>query len=86
MSGSPSRETEVLTADRGGVAETVTRSGAGASFASGDGSALAEAAIRLISGGLDELGVRGRAYVEANHGWDQVFDRLFSVYRRILDQ
>jgi alpha-1,6-mannosyltransferase len=78
--------TPVLTADRGGVAETVTRSGAGASFASGDGNALAEAAIRLITGSLDELGARGRAYVEANHGWDQVFDRLFSVYRSILDQ
>jgi glycosyltransferase involved in cell wall biosynthesis len=55
-------------------------------FASGDGNALAEAAIRLITGSLDELGARGRAYVEAHHGWDQVFDRLFSVYRSILDQ
>lgn len=77
--------TPVLTADRGGVAETVARSGAGASFVSGDGHALAEAAIRLITGSLDDLGIRGRAYVEANHGWDQVFDRLFGVYRRILD-
>jgi alpha-1,6-mannosyltransferase len=77
--------TPILTADRGGVAETVSRSGAGAHFRSGDPGALAEAAVRLITGNLSELGERGRAYVEAHHGWDQVFDRLFTVYRRVLD-
>jgi alpha-1,6-mannosyltransferase len=76
--------TPILTADRGGVAETVSRSGAGAHFRSGDSGALAEAAVRLITGNLSELGAGGRAYVEAHHGWDQVFDRLFTVYRGIL--
>jgi alpha-1,6-mannosyltransferase len=76
--------TPVLSADRGGVAETVSRSGAGALFASGDPAALAEVAVRMFTGDLDQLGIRGRAYVEAHHGWDQVFDRLFSVYRGIL--
>jgi alpha-1,6-mannosyltransferase len=77
--------TPVLTADRGGVAETVSRSGAGALFASGDRGSLVEAAVQLIGRDLKELGTRGRAYVAAHHGWDQVFDRLFHVYRGILD-
>jgi alpha-1,6-mannosyltransferase len=76
--------TPILTADRGGVAETVNRSGAGAMFPSGDAGALTEAAARLLGGNLRELGVRGRAYVEAHHGWDMVFDHLFDVYRKIL--
>jgi alpha-1,6-mannosyltransferase len=76
--------TPILTADRGGVAETVSRSGAGFHFRSGDAGALAETAVRLITGDLSELGSRGRAYVEAHHGWDDVFDRLFRVYRSIL--
>ena len=78
--------TPVLTADRGGVAETVSRSRAGAHFRSGDPGALVEAAFQLITGNLGELGARGRAYVEAHHGWDLVFDRLFGIYREILDQ
>lgn len=76
--------TPILTADRGGVAETVSRSGAGAHFPSGDGGMLAEVAIDLITGNPRELGSRGRSYVEAHHGWDLVLDRLFSIYRRIL--
>jgi alpha-1,6-mannosyltransferase len=77
--------TPILTADRGGVAETVSRSGAGAHFRSGDAGALGETAVRLLAGDLSELGARGRAYVEAHHGWDMVFDRLFAIYRGILD-
>ncbi|HEY9013678.1 MAG TPA: hypothetical protein VIM84_01270, partial [Gemmatimonadales bacterium] len=76
----------ILTADRGGVAETVTRSGAGATFESGNASALSETAIRMITGDLRPLGVAGRSYVESHHGWPQVFDRLFSVYRGILSR
>jgi len=78
--------TPILTADRGGVAETVTRSGAGATFESGNASALSETAIRMITGDLRPLGVAGRSYVESHHGWPQVFDRLFSVYRGILSR
>jgi alpha-1,6-mannosyltransferase len=76
--------TPVLTADRGGVAETVSRSGAGAHFQSGDRGALVEAAAALLSSNLADLGARGRAYVEAHHGWDLVFDRLFEIYRDVL--
>ena len=77
--------TPVLSANRGGVAETVTRSAAGALFASGDSGALAETAVRLMQANLGELGALGRAYVEAHHGWDRVFDHLFAIYRGILD-
>jgi alpha-1,6-mannosyltransferase len=78
--------TPVLSADRGGVAETVRRSGAGGLFASGDAGSLTDAAVQLLTGSLDQLGLQGRAYVEAHHGWNQVFDGLFSVYRSILDE
>jgi alpha-1,6-mannosyltransferase len=78
--------TPILTADRGGVAETVGRSGAGISFASGDPGALADAAAELLGSDVVELGVRGRKYVEAHHGWNMVFDRLFCLYRNILDR
>ena len=76
--------TPLLSADRGGVAETVARSGAGRMFASGDAGALAEEAVRLLSDDLGGLGGLGRQYAEADHGWDAVLDRIFDVYRGIL--
>jgi alpha-1,6-mannosyltransferase len=76
--------TPILTADRGGVAETVTRSGAGAHFRSGDPGSLADTAVQLLTGELGVLGARGRLYAEAHHGWDTVLDRLFGIYRGIL--
>ncbi|HTI52864.1 MAG TPA: glycosyltransferase [Verrucomicrobiae bacterium] len=76
--------TPLLSADRGGVAETVGRSDAGAVFASGEAGALAEGAQRLLQGELASLGAAGRRYAEAHHGWDAVLDRIFDVYRDIL--
>jgi alpha-1,6-mannosyltransferase len=76
--------TPILSADRGGVAETVTRSGAGALFRSGDPGSLAAMAEELFLANLDELGARGRSHVEVHHGWDLVLDRLFGIYRRIV--
>jgi alpha-1,6-mannosyltransferase len=76
--------TPLLSADRGGVAETVGRSGGGATFASGDAGALTEAAVRLLRGDLGALGAAGRRYAVADHGWDAVLDRIFDVYRGIL--
>jgi alpha-1,6-mannosyltransferase len=74
----------VLSADRGGVAETIGRSGAGRLYTSGDRSHLAEVAIALLSGDLPALGRMGRRYAEEHHAWDVVLDRLFQTYRRIL--
>ena len=76
--------TPLLSADRGGVAETVGRSGAGATFPSGDAGALADQANALLLGDLAALGARGRRYAEADHGWDAVLDRIFDVYRSVL--
>ena len=76
--------TPLLSADRGGVAETVTRSGAGALFPSGDAGALADQAERLFRGDLAALGAAGRRHAEAHHGWDAVLNRIFHVYRGIL--
>jgi alpha-1,6-mannosyltransferase len=74
----------VLAADRGGVAETVERSGGGRHFAAGDRASLSETAVAMLQDDLAALGGRGRAYAAAHHGWDGVFDRLFAVYRRVL--
>jgi alpha-1,6-mannosyltransferase len=76
--------TPLVTADRGGVAETVTRSGAGARFASGDAASLADTVCRMLTADLDTMGARGRSYAEAHHGWDTVLDRIFAIYRGIL--
>jgi alpha-1,6-mannosyltransferase len=76
--------TPLLSADRGGVAETVTRSGAGALFPSGDAGALADQAERMLRGDLAALGAAGRRHAEAHHGWDAVLNRIFHVYRGIL--
>ena len=76
--------TPVLCADRGAVRELIDASGAGALFTARSAGALAEAAIALFASDLPELGARGRAYAEAHHRWETVFDRLFDVYRSVL--
>jgi alpha-1,6-mannosyltransferase len=74
----------VLSADRGGVAETVACSGAGRLYASGDVAHLTEQAIALLGEDLPALGRIGRRYAEEHHGWDAVLARLFQTYRRVL--
>ncbi|HVB32193.1 MAG TPA: glycosyltransferase [Gemmatimonadaceae bacterium] len=70
----------VLASDRGGVAELVERSGAGARFESAAVGSLAEQLAALLRSDLHGLGARGRIYAEREHGWTQVLDRLFTVY------
>jgi alpha-1,6-mannosyltransferase len=74
----------VLSADRGGVAETIGSSGAGRLYTSGDRSHLVEVAVALLGEDLPALGRIGRRYAEEHHGWDAVLDRLFQTYRRVL--
>jgi Glycosyltransferase len=50
----------VLSVDRGGVADRIRVSGAGALYPTGDSHALAEAAIRLLQGDLRSLGLTAR--------------------------
>ena len=76
--------TPVLSADRGGVAEQIEASGAGATFAAGDPASLGDAAVDLLGADLHSLGLRGRAYAEREHSWDNVFDRIFDIYRNVL--
>jgi alpha-1,6-mannosyltransferase len=76
--------TPVLSADEGGVAENIGLSGAGRMFVSRNADSLAEEATALLAADRAELGARGRAYAEAHHGWDLVFDRLFEIYRGVL--
>jgi alpha-1,6-mannosyltransferase len=76
--------TPVLSASRGGVAEHVERSLAGATFPGDDSNALAEVAIPLLQSDLTLLGHRGRAYAEREHAWEVVFDRIFDVYADIV--
>ena len=74
----------VLSVDRGGVAESVSLSGAGRLYTSGDPTHLAACAIELFGQDLPALGRQGRRYAEEHHGWDAVLGRLFEVYRRVL--
>ena len=75
--------TPVLAADRGGVSEQVTRSGAGRTFQAGVSESLAEELVTLLRDDLGALGTRGRAYVEREHDWRHVFDRLFAIYHDV---
>ena len=75
--------TPLLAADRGGVAEQVAASGAGRTFAAGESDSLAEELLALLGSDLGALGAKGRAYVEREHDWSHVFDRLFAVYRDV---
>ena len=74
----------VLSVDQGGVAETVTRSGAGMLYRSGDSAHLAEVAERMLDADLRTLGQSARTFAESQHSWSMVFDRLFDVYRRVI--
>jgi alpha-1,6-mannosyltransferase len=74
----------VLSVDQGGVAETVTRSGAGMLYRSGDSAHLAEVAERILGTDLRALGTTARLFAESHHSWNSVFDRLFTVYRGVI--
>ncbi|HEY2025601.1 MAG TPA: glycosyltransferase [Gemmatimonadaceae bacterium] len=78
--------TPVLSADRGGVAEQVTASGAGALFPAGRAAELASAAVTLLSADDDELRTRARAYATSEHDWDSVFDRIVNLYRVVCNR
>ena len=76
--------TPVLSVDRGGVAERVADSGAGATYPFNDPAGLAQRAIALLGDDLTPLGEQGRAFAEARHSWDAAFTAIFDVYRRVL--
>lgn len=77
--------TPVLCANEGAVCEQVTASRGGRIFEAGVAASLAEEAIALFTGDLAQLGRNGRTFAEREHSWTSVFDRLFAVYRTVVD-
>ncbi len=75
--------TPILSVNNGAVVEHVTGSGAGRIYERHRAASLAEEAMKLFRQDLSELGARGRAYADAEHAWDTVFDRLFALYRTV---
>ncbi|MGE0353604.1 MAG: glycosyltransferase [Gemmatimonadales bacterium] len=67
----------------GAVAELVRGAGVGAAVPPDDPAALAEAVVRTFESGGAETRWSARAYAEAHHRWEDVFDRLFSLYRSL---
>ncbi len=76
--------TPVLSVDRGGVAELVRRSGAGACYPVGNRTALVDACVALLAGRAEEMRGSARAYAGAHHAWPVVLGRLLEVYRIML--
>ncbi|MGV3707491.1 MAG: glycosyltransferase [Gemmatimonas sp.] len=78
--------TPVLCCDRGAVQEYVMAAHGGAVFETESAPSLAETAIALFRDDLDSMGRAARAYVEREHSWPTVFDRLFRVYDSVLQR
>lgn len=76
----------VLSVDRGGVTDLVMGSGAGRLYTARTPASVTEEAIALFKDDLATLGQRARAFAEAEHSWDTVFDRLFDVYRTVISR
>jgi alpha-1,6-mannosyltransferase len=74
----------VLSVDRGGVADRIRASAAGALYPAGDSHALAQSAIHLLQGDLRSLRQTARRYAEQYHSWPAAFGRIFEVYREVL--
>ena len=74
----------VLSVDRGGVAERVQESGAGATFPCDDPAGLVAAAVALLAQDLPALGERGRTFAERHHSWDVACAAIFDTYRHLL--
>jgi alpha-1,6-mannosyltransferase len=75
--------TPVLSVDRGGVAEQVKESGAGALYPEGSATMATAGAISLLNGDLLALGAKGRRFAEEQHSWEVVLPKLFAAYRRL---
>jgi alpha-1,6-mannosyltransferase len=76
----------VVTAAHGGAWELVQRSQAGVGYEPGNAGDAARALTAMLTGDGPALGALGRAYAEREHGWHTVFDRLFAVYREVLQR
>ena len=75
--------TPVLSVDEGAVAEQVRRSMAGDVYPLGDEAALARQVDVMLTADLSSMAQRARAFIEAHHRWDVVFDQIFGIYRSL---
>ena len=76
----------VVSTDVGGVPEVVSHSETGFLVPPGDPDALADAMLSLVQN-RDQcraMGEKGRAFVEAHHGYAKTVDRYLDVYREVL--
>jgi len=78
--------TPLVAADRGSVAEHVTKSDGGVVFEAGCAQSLAERLRSAIEAPLLGCGAKARAYVERNHAWSGAFDRIFAAYQSVAVQ
>ena len=80
--------TPLLAANEGGVAEQVELSKAGLTFVAGNANSLAENAAAILRDPerLRAMGEAGRQYAVSEHDWTHVMDRLFDVYRAVVDE
>jgi alpha-1,6-mannosyltransferase len=76
--------TPVVTVDRGAVPELVRRSEGGMTFPNGNADALARTLETMLELDLQAMGRRARQHVERYHRWDEVFPRLFDMYRTVM--
>lgn len=76
--------TPVVSVHRGGVAEQVTASGAGALYMAREPETVGPAVERVLSADPAEMAARGRAHAERDHAWETVFTRLFVLYDEVI--
>lgn len=76
--------TPVVSANRGGGAEHIARSGVGLLFESGNASDLAHQLLHALTLDGAAAGAQARRYVEQHHAWPTVFDHIFDTYRSVV--
>ena len=76
--------TPVLSVDRGGVAERVAGSGAGACYPFDSVEGLIESASAFAERDLRALGGAARCFAEERHSWDAAFTAIFREYAQVL--
>jgi glycosyltransferase involved in cell wall biosynthesis len=78
----------IISTHVGGIPEIVSHSETGLLVPPGDPNSLADAMLTLLQypDQCKAMGERGRAFVEANHGFTQIVDQYLEVYRKALLQ
>ena len=75
----------VVGADRGGSAELVSESTAGALFRAFDPSDLVRAVEAVLSADLTDQKRRARRFVKSRFSWQRTFDQMVAFYEQLTD-